>query len=165
MTSHVRLLMWQTHSRFLFFVCVPGFSPLSTFVNNEGIRSEPASAMLKPAMMKENLHVLTGAHVTRVRNNWWRPFYIYCDCMRTSHTCIMCFSRSRKMCINDDNWTLSQKLLPGVSQDVSDSSQAAVKSIALSVSGQKKSGHFRFCLMEKEQLELNMWKMVDSKLR
>ena len=44
---------------------VAGFSPMSVFIN-KGVRSEPASTFLKPAMERPNLHVLTSAHVTRV---------------------------------------------------------------------------------------------------
>ena len=40
---------------------------MSVFIN-KGVRSEPASVFLKPAMERTNLHVLTGAHVTRVPN-------------------------------------------------------------------------------------------------
>lgn len=47
---------------------------MSVFIN-KGARSEPASAFLKPAMNRENLHVLTGAHVTRV---WPIVQYMYC---------------------------------------------------------------------------------------
>ena len=59
------ILFWPDYQARCFYIFSLGFSPMSVFIHN-GARCEPASAFLKPAMSRENLHVFTGAHVTRV---------------------------------------------------------------------------------------------------
>ncbi len=138
----------------LYFLHVIGFTPTPSFIYN-GERSEPASEMLKPATQRDNLHVLTNAHVTRVRKN---PFQYSTTGIRQGQNCTECQCQDGKML-----WSSQKKHSEFRLQKQNWFFFVPQKFSLFSISAYCVESA-RLSSRVNEQLELNMWRMVDSRL-
>ena len=187
---------------------------MSKFIHN-GLRSEPASEMLKPAAQRNNLDVLTNAQVTRVRNplnavfstqEKKSEFVFLWKCRLNNrharpehHEGALLHAANKRFCNflktyaffacepavpsvkhkKKIDWTESKITIENWFHLVSLTAKIPFLSCwCLTLYGRKMFAQtdclanfrtlwgffFRFYLKAREQLELNMWRVVDSKL-